>query len=338
LKNLYCFSLSLLCALLFWGSNGSKGFSQTLEQHISSDTLEAGDVFDFSIILKKDQPYDAVIYPDSSRFSDNFELRNRKIYRIAGFEDSLHYQVQFWGTSTDTLPALPVKLVLNGDTSVVHTQPVIIHFRSVLKHKDAKMRPLKPIFTFAAAWWPYLLGFLLLLIVIALSYYFYQKYKTHPEPEPAREFIPQPFLNPLKELENNLTQLKDVPLDNREQFERFYISLGDAIRLYFERMYNIPAMESTSREIVYELNRRAIDEKLIKQTRIVLQEADMVKFANFTPTKENARKTYHKAEDFLSIAQELHGPRIQQMRRQHLAKVEEERKKFQEEELKEEDS
>jgi hypothetical protein len=338
LKNLYRFSLSLLFVLLFCGSTGLKSFSQTLDQHISSDTLEAGDLFGFSIILKKDQAYDNVIYPDSSHFTNNFELRNRKIYRIAGFKDSLHYQVQFWGTATDTLPALPVELVLNGDTSAIYTQPVIIHFRSVLKHKDAKMRPLKPIFTFAAAWWPYLLGFLLLLLVIALSYYFYQKYKRQPEPEAAREFIPQPFLNPLKELENNLTQLKDVPLDNRKQFERFYVGLGDAIRLYFEQMYGIPAMESTSREIVYELNRRAIDEKLTKQTRVVLQEADMVKFANFTPTKENARKTYHKAEDFLSIAQELHGPRIQQMRRQHLAKIEEERKKFEEEELKKEES
>ena len=321
------------------GIASSKSFSQTLQQHISTDTLRAGDLFSFSIILKKDQSYDQVIYPDSSNFTDNFEVRDRKKYRVANFKDSLRYKLQFWGTSNDTLPALPVKLVLNGDTTTLHTQPVIIHFRSVLRKNHSKLRPLKPIYEFAAAWWPYLAGFLGFLLIGGLAYYLYERYWNQPEEEePAPEFKPEPFLNPLKELENNLEQLKNVPLNSREQFDRFYINLGDAIRLYYEQMYDIPALESTSREIVNELNDRAIDQKLIQQTRIVLQEADMVKFANFTPTKEKAMKTYDKAQEFLSIAKELHGGRVRQMRRQHIAKVEEARKKFEQKQDKEEES
>jgi hypothetical protein len=315
-----------------------KSFSQTLEQHISSDTLKVGDAFTFNIILKKDRSYDEVIYPDSASFAKDIGLRSRKIFRVAGFEDSLQYKLQFWGTSDATLPALPIKLISNGDTTTMYTQPVTIHFQSVLKSKNPTFRPLKPIFAFAAVWWPYLAGFLGLLLLIEIGYLLYKKYWAQREPEIRPEFTAEPFLNPLKELQNNLSRLKDIPLQTNEQFEQFYVDLGDAIRLYFERMYEIPALESTSREIIYDLERKVVDERLINQTRFVLREADMVKFAKFTPTKKHAQKAYHKAEDFLSIARDAHRTRIQQMRRRHAAMVELAREQFQEKEKQEAES
>ncbi len=329
------FSIAFFAVLFLLAASGTESFSQTLDQHVSADSLQAGDLFDFSITLKKDRSYDRIIYPDSASFNSDIELRNRQQFRVTDFKDSLHYRLQYWPTDADTIPALPVKLVSNGDTTTIYTNPVSLSFASVRQSDEEEMRPLKPIFDFAAALWPYLAGLLALLLAGALIYYLYKKYREQPEAEPAPQFTPQPFLNPIKELENNLRQLKDVTLTNKEQFEKFYISLGDAIRLYFEQMYDMPALESTSREIVYELERRAIDERMVTQTRIVLREADMVKFANFTPAKEQAQKTYSKAEEFLTIAKELHGPRIREMERRHREKVEEAREAFNNKEMKE---
>lgn len=319
--------LGVFFLLLF---TGSPGFSQTLEQHVSADSVEVGDLLDFSITLKKDQNYNRIIYPDSAAFGEAFELRNRQQFRVTDFKDSLRYRLQFWATDTATIPALPVRLITDNDTTTMYTTPVTIGFASVLQSEDEELRPLKPIFDFAAAWWPYIIGLLLIILLSAVGYWLYKKYQTEAEEEPAPSFTPQPFLNPLKELENNLRQLKNISLSERKHFEQFYISLGDAIRLYFEQMYDIPALESSSREIIYELNRRAIDDRLVEQTRIVLQEADMVKFANFTPAEAQARQAFKKGEDFLAVAKELHGQRIQQMKRRHLDKVEQARKEFHE--------
>lgn len=323
--------LSILFGVIFLLTlTGSPGFSQTLEQHVSADSVEVGDILDFSITLKQDQTYNRIIYPDSAAFGEAFELRNRQQFRVTDFKDSLRYRLQFWATDTATIPALPVRLITDNDTTTIYTQPVLIGFRSVLQSEDEKLRPLKPIFDFAAAWWPYIIGFLLLLLLGGIGYWLYKKYYTEAKEQPVPSFTPQPFLNPLKELENNLRQLKNISLTEHKHFEQFYISLGDAIRTYFEQMYDILALESTSREIIYELNRRAIDDRMVEQTRIVLQEADMVKFANFTPTEEQAQKAFEKGEEFLAVAKELHGQRIQQMKRQHLAKVEQARKEFNE--------
>ncbi|MBN2731614.1 MAG: hypothetical protein JXR26_04200 [Balneolaceae bacterium] len=324
------FLLFVFAIIFFVFGTSSKGTSQTVEEFATTDSLKAGDLFNYSITLKKDQTYDRIIFPDSTGFNDTFELRNRQRFSISDFKDSLSYQLQFWGVASDTIPSMPVQLVSGTDTTLIYTQPVPISFKSVLQSEDEEFRPLKPIFDFAAAWWPWILGLLILIALAGAFYWFYFKQKEKPESEPAPEFKPEPFLNPLKELENNLRQLKNVTLDTEERFKEFYINLGDAIRLYFEQLYHIPALESTSREIIYELNRRAIDDRLIEQTRIVLREADMVKFAKFTPTEKQARKTYKKAEKFLSIAQTLHGSRIQQMRRQHLTRIEEQRKEFEE--------
>lgn len=323
------FFIYLPVGLLLLALTSRPGSAQTLEQHTGVDSLAAGDLFSFTITLKKDQSYDQVIYPDSASFPSDIELRDRQQYHVTGFKDSLRYELQFWATDSTRIPALPVQLVAGSDTTTLFTRPVPLGFKSVLQEENEELRPLKPIYDFAAAWWPYLLGLFLLLLGGGLLYYYYRYYRQQPEAEARPEFTPQPFLNPLRELENNLRQLQNVTLTKKEHFEQFYISLGNAIRLYYEQMYRIPAMESTSREIIHELNRRAIDERLIEQTRMVLKEADMVKFANFTPAESQARSAYAKAEAFLSIVRELHGPRIQQMRRQHLTRVEEARKAFQ---------
>lgn len=323
--------LSILPLLIAAGFNLPASHAQTVEASISADSLAAGDRFRLSITLNRDQQYAQIIFPDSTYFKEDIELRSLEHFQQTDFKDSLSYQLQFWGVDDSRIPALPVKLVSASDTVIVYTEAIPITFRSVLSEKDPALRPLKPIFDFAAAWWPYLLGFLLLLIIAALIYYYYNKEDETEADEPRPEFKPEPFLNPLRELENSLRQLEDVNLATEKQFEAYYISLGDAIRCYFERMYDIPAMESTSREIIQALKERAIDERLVKQTRLVLREADMVKFAKFTPTKEQASTAYQEGVGFLAVARDLHTARVQQLQRQHIARMEEYRKAFEQE-------
>lgn len=309
---------------------------QSLSTNSSADSLRAGDVVTLSITLTHNQSYDEVIFPKSSQFGQSFELRSRRRYRVSDSKDSLAYQLQFWGVDDATIPALPVKLISGADTTTLYTQSVSIAFNSVIQAENPELRPLKPIFEFARAWWFYLLLLLLLIAAAVAIWYYHKKQQKQPEPKPPPEFEPQPFLNPLRELENNLRQLNNVLGDDEMNYKQFYIDLGDAIRLYFEQMYHIPALESTSGEILQELNKRVIDDRIVKDTRIVLNEADMVKFAKFKPTREQAKKAFAKAEGFHTTVKEQHRTRVQMMRRQHFERVEQERRTFNETQKQEE--
>lgn len=326
-KNLltaFIISCSLLTVIL-----PQTGQSQTLNEYATVDSLRVGDTFDFSITLNKNRKYDEIIYPDSSHFNPTFEIRSREQFKLTEYKDSIYYKIQFFGTVDTLIPKLPVQLVQNQDTTTLYTKPVAIGFSSLISENDTALRPLKPIFEFARAWWPYLLA---LIIIAAIGYYLYryylQKQSDKKVEEERPEFTPEPFVNPLKEFRKSIQKLENAKLETQEDYKAFYIDLGDAIRQYYELLYNIPALESTSRELLNMLNNGGIDKDLRADTRAVLQEADMVKFANFNPTQKQAERALKKAYDFLKRAREIDGPRIDHLRRKHQSNMEAKRKQF----------
>ncbi|MGD8427259.1 MAG: hypothetical protein PVH63_06485 [Balneolaceae bacterium] len=301
------------------------------------DSLKVGDVFDYAITLNRNKEYDDVVFPDSSDFGTSFEIRSRKQYKVSSFKDSVSFKLQFFGTSDTTIPALAVHLVQQQDTTTLYTNPIPIAFKTVLAKNDQKLRPLKPIFDFASAWWPYILA---VIVLAGVGYYIYRYYLKQQEAEQPKEpktFKPVPFVNPLHEFQRAIKELDKMEFSSREEYKKFYIRLGDAIRQYYESLYNIPALESTSRELLNMLKAGAIDENLVADTRSVLQEADMVKFAKFTPTPDQADRALKKAYNFLERAREVDGARIEHLRRKHMSKVEAERQRFMEEQEKTEE-
>jgi len=326
------YKFRILILLIFFlvsaPGSSSEAIAQEVTEYAKIDSLNVGDEFRYTLTLEKDSVYDKIIFPDSSHFGSTFEIRSLERFQVTDFKDSLIYNLQFFGTADTSIPQMPVLLVSGTDTGRVYTRPIPVSFKTVLQSEEEEFRPFKPIFEFAAAWWPYLLALILLLIAAWYAYKLYMEKLEETERMPETEFTPVPFRNPLNELEKTLQQLRSYSFTSFEDYEQFYINLGDAIRLYFERLYNIPALESTSREILKALYDRSIDDELIVQTRKVLNEADMVKFARFTPSEEQAEKALRKGESFLKKAREIDGPKVNHLRRQHTAKMERKREEY----------
>jgi len=311
--------------------------AQSLKEYTTVDSLLVGDTFDYSITLDRDQNYDEIAFPDSNDFGPDFEIRSRKQYKVSSYKDSVYYKLQFFGTADTTIPALPVYLIQQQDTTTLYTNPVPVNFKSVLAKNDQKLRPLKPIFEFAAAWWPYILGLIILIVAGYYLYQYYLKKQEQEKPEEPKTFEPIPFVNPIQELQKAIKELDQMEFSTQEDFKKFYIDLGDAIRQYYETLYNVPALESTSRELLDMLRAGAIDKDLVADTRAVLQEADMVKFAKFTPTTDQADRALKKAYNFLERARNVDGARVEHLRRKHMNKMEAERQRFNEEQEKAEE-
>ena len=330
IRPLYLAALFVIAGIVLQVSP-QRVYAQNVTEYARIDSLNVGDRFSYALTLSKDQPYDEIIFPDSASFGSPFEIRSLQRYQVTDFKDSLVYDIQFFGTEETRIPSLPVRLVSSNDTTVLYTNPGPVPFKTVLQSDQESLRPLKPIFDFAAAWWPYIIA---LLLLGAASWYLYKLYKEKGlEPQPVKKrqvYSPTPFQDPLHRLSNILTQLKGYSFSSEKDYEVFYVNLGDAIREYFEDLYRIPALESTSREILYELSRRSVDSELIEKTKAVLQEADMVKFARFTPTEEQAEKALEKADAFLERAREVDKPRVDHLRRKHQQENEEKRKAFEE--------
>ncbi len=283
--------------------------AQTTSARASSDSLTVGELFDLSIKLQTEQSYQRIIFPDSTAFPQVIEFIRSRQYRVTDFADSVQYQLQFFADQDITLPPFPVILISAIDTSVIFTNPVSLYFKSVLPAEDAELKPLKPIFDLSGFPWALLIIILGLILAAILAYFtFFKKKEEEVEPQVVEAI---PFYSPLAGLEQQLMKLKnEYDLASTKDYKYFYTTLSDSIREYFEELYNIPALESTSRELFRYMDAFGVDHEMIKSTRQVLNRSDMVKFAKFTPTLDDAWVCYQFAIDFLDRARTVDASRI----------------------------
>lgn len=285
--------------------------AQQVHTYVDSDSLQVGDQFTYTIVF--DGNYTNIQFPNQDAFEEDLTVKSIQRYQSPAGRDSIVYSLQFFAIEDLTISEKQIAVQTESGDSTYTTTAVPLYFKTSLAAEDDEFRPMKPIFDFARAWWPWILGLIVLLIA---GYYAYRRYTTREvieEPEPDEP--PPPFSSPLDELKKTISGLSDIEyLDTEEQFERFYVELGDAIRLYIKRVYEFHALEMTTPEITLTLQEELAPPKLISITRKVLNEADIVKFANFNPGTEGARSAWESAQKFIETAEVVNYEQLKYMK------------------------
>ncbi len=144
-------------------------------------------------------------------------------------------------------------------------------------------------------WW--ILGGLLLLALIL--YFVFRKKKTLEEIEAK---IP-PYDLALKRLK----ELDSKQLWQKNKVKQYYVELSDIVRSYIERELNIPALESTTNELmetITDFNSSSslnIPDETIKKLQSLLKDADLVKFAKYVPLSNEIELHRNDAEKVIEV-------------------------------------
>lgn len=143
-------------------------------------------------------------------------------------------------------------------------------------------------------WW-----LLALLAIIGIILYFVYRKKPTPEEKIAK--IP-PFV---------LAKQRLKELDNRELWQHnkvklYYVELTDIVRSFIEKELQIPALESTTdelMEIIADFNQSSdklnIPEETLSKLKHLLKEADLVKFAKSKPVQHTIENHRAEAENII---------------------------------------
>lgn len=92
-----------------------------------------------------------------------------------------------------------------------------------------------------------------------------------------------------------LEQLRQDQLVEKGVIKEHFFRLSEIFRRYIERRFRIPAIEQTTEELVPAIiNLDSLGTSLKAETRSFLQQADLVKFAKFTPEKNQIEGEYQK--------------------------------------------
>lgn len=271
------FSTKIFIAFFFFGY---VGFSQV---SIQTDTtkIRIGEQIQYEIVVDEtDDVIFSKLQLDSLKKVEVVQsfkidsLKNRLIkkYAITSFDSGR------W--------VLPRQKVLIKNKSFL-TDSVIIDVATV--PVDTIKQPMYPIktiknepYTFKD-YQKYFWGLLLLLLIIGLILYFVLRKKPTPEEIIAK--IP-----PFDLAKQRLKELDDKKLLKQNKVKRYYVELTDIVRSFIEREMNIPALESTTDELLETIvdfndssSSLTIPKETLKKLQRLLKEADLVKFAKSKP-------------------------------------------------------
>lgn len=209
-------------------------------------------------------------YPiDTIKKNDRYELIKK--YGLTQF-DSGRY----------TIPS--VKILINN--KVFLSDSLLVEVANVqvdtLKQKMYDIKDIVKVEDSIGDWWKYILGLLVLIGVGALIYWFVKKRQKAKLEEEI-------YKTPIEKATSLLNNLEKKELWQHGEVKEYYSELTDIVRNYIEEAIEIPAMESTTSELIAGLKvaskkkKMKLSQETIENLFVVLKQADLVKFAKSKP-------------------------------------------------------
>ncbi|MFZ5941932.1 MAG: hypothetical protein ACOYXB_15295 [Bacteroidota bacterium] len=299
--------MKIYLLLLILAVTGSKTFAQliTVKASLEKDTIMIGEQIGLKFTVEKEAGLN-VRFPDfadtltsdleildSSEIDTTFEdkgERMEKLLKITGFTEGI---VQ--------IPSQFFPFSGNGISDTVHTSPLFLVVLSPAVDTTQAIRPIKPPVNTPvnfAEIYPWLLrGFLGLLglsLIIAIIWMLLHREKlnaifNHVKEEPAHVVA-------FRELD----RLKEEKLPEQGRVKEFYSRLTEIIRRYIEKQYGIPAMETTTGEILGLFKSSNPDDPMLDEMlENLLQLGDLVKFAKQDPLPVENQTNLNNAYFFI---------------------------------------
>lgn len=242
---------------------------------------------EFKLTLKTDvDTLSKVKFPEARNFGALEVIQSYKIDTVkngARYELIKKYGLTQFDSGKYTISRIPV--LING--KVVFSDSIKVEVNDVkvdtLTQKMYDIKDIAQAESPIGTWWIYLL---ILLIIGIAGYYIYQFVKKR-QSQPKAEVIV--FKSPIEKATTLLQQLEVKELWQKGEIKHYYSELTDIARNYIEEEINIPAMESTTSELIEGLRKAAKQKKLklsnetVENLEKVLIQADLVKFAKVKP-------------------------------------------------------
>ncbi len=186
----------------------------------------------------------------------------------------------------------------NGDsTYAVYSDSFDLQVNTVAVDTSQAFKPIKSIIYVKRTWrdyiWYIVGGAALLIIAVVVTVLLLRRKKPEaPKPTGPVESLQDHALRMLRELEAK-------QLWEKKQVKEYYVELTDIVRNYMEQRYNIQVLEATTDEI---LNTAQMHPELYLHyppLAVILQTADLAKFAKAQPLPHEHVDAMVKAKEFI---------------------------------------
>ena len=268
-------------------------FAQTAT--LDSNTILIGQQINFTITNKVTS---TKIWPTYNEFLvEGIEIiKASKIDTTEGVITQ-EFVITAWDSGSYFIP--PIAFSENSKT-----QALLLNVQSIILAEDAELKDIKQPIEEPIGWsdiWPWLLGILILsLIIFILRKYVFNKNKPSIIIKP--KVIIAADISALKEL----NALEKAKIWQEGNVKEYHSQLSEIIRRYTENRFDFIALELGTDEIISELKSKVNNEQLTS-INILLQRADLAKFAKSKPIDTENMESMVLAKGFVNATKQIKG-------------------------------
>lgn len=272
--------LFLLAAVTVFGQQ------KQVQASIDSTKIKIGSQFNLTLKTKVDTA-SRVSFPEGRSFG---QLEVLESYPVDTIKDGAMYElVKKYGlTQFDSgryiIPSLPV--VINN--KMIKTDSLRIEVNNIkVDTLKQKMYDIKPVLKGQSntSFWLWILFAVVATGVAAYGLWHYLKNRKPAEPKAKKEEI----ISPIERASRELKELEKRELLEKGAVKDYYSQLTDIARTYIEEAIHVPAMESTTSELIDAMRdavrkkKMNLSQETFEELEKILRTADMVKFAKSRP-------------------------------------------------------
>jgi hypothetical protein len=201
------------------------------------------------------------------------------------------YYMTIYSVGKKEIPQLSIKYKLEGSEKweLSETPAITIDVRSILpKGLPSDIKDIKGPASFFEIDWLAVGGISALLILLAALIFIYRRMRK-------RKPVKLPHETALEELEALRSRLM-----NSGDLKEYFVGISDCVRRYIERVFNLRAPEMTTEEFLSSLHDSAALSSTHKELlKGFMNACDLVKFAKYAPSGEEAENVYLTAKSFI---------------------------------------
>lgn len=277
--------------------------------------FHVGDSIPFILTVEARKGISFQIPEIDEKISGGLELKSKEAFKTETFPQGIRQKTRYvmagWNVGRYKIPALnlPYKTPSSKEGNI-KTAPVTVTLSSVLPKgiSEAELltfnikgiqSPLALEPRYSMIKW-FLFGVLILSCLGLLLHYYRRSFL---QSQAISDAIGEPaHIIALRRLAN----IKMIALTDEAGYKVFYSELSECIREYMENRYSIRALEMTTEEFLMQLTTGTC---LNKEQQLLLksfmQQSDLVKFANHSPSKEEAEMALLQIEQLVETTKEI---------------------------------
>ena len=294
--------LTGLFLVLMFPANGQLIRVQSL---VSADSLMIGEQITYTLKVDADSELEFMLPQITDTLSSRLEvlslLSSDTIVSGDRTVVDFNYLITSFESGSQIVPTQEVIYRWAGEVDTARSMPLIINVYDPVVDTTQQIKPIKPpintplSFKELLPWLAGGLGALLIVGTIVWLVLRYLRRKKDPEKYSQKPLEPAHVVA-FRELD----KLKQEKIWVKGEVKQYYSRLTEITRIYIERQYDIPAMESTTEEILQAFRRANPEDQLLDDIlKELLELADLVKFAREDPLPVDNQTNLNNAYIFV---------------------------------------